>query len=160
MGLEHLTAVLDHSLQGGSRLVVLMVVASYSDQRGEWIVDQATLQKRARLGRRRVQQVLDELVAAGELAVVPGDGRGHHSTYRLTVGAERAKETAPFPEKGEAECTLSLPQKGEEECTLSVPLAPPFPPFPPNPQYPLIPLTPPEKKKQKQETFGLRPLTG
>ena len=182
MGLEHLTAVLDHSRQGGSRLVVLMVVASYSDQRGEWIVDQATLQKRARLGRRRVQQVLDELVAAGELAVVPGDGRGHHSTYRLTVGAERAKETAPFPEKGAEECTLSIPQKGEEECTLSakkgaeectlsagkgeeectlsVPLATPFPPFPPNPQYPLIPLTPPEKKKQKQETFGLRPLTG
>ena len=182
MGLEHLTAVLDHSRQGGSRLVILLVVASYSDQRGEWIVDQATLQKRARLGRRRVQQVLDELVAAGELAVVPGDGRGHHSTYRLTVGPERAKETAPFPEKGEAECALSLPQKGEAECTLSAkkgaeectlsagkgegecalsaPLAPPCPPFPPNPQYPLIPLTPPEKKKQKQETFGLRPLTG
>jgi hypothetical protein len=155
MGLEHLTAVLDHSRQGNSRLVVLMIVASYSDQRGEWIVDQATLQKRARLGRRRVQQVLDELVAAGELAVVPGDGRGHHSTYRLTVGAERAKETAPFPEKGEEECTLSLPQKGEAECTLSAkkgaeectlsagkgeaectlsaPLAPPFPPLPPFP---------------------------
>ena len=187
MGLEHLTAVLDHSRQGNSRLVVLMIVASYSDQRGEWIVDQATLQKRARLGRRRVQQVLDELVAAGELAVVPGDGRGHHSTYRLTVGAERAKETAPFPEKGEEECTLSLPQKGEAECTLSAkkgaeectlstgkgeadctlsaPLAPPFPPLPPFPPdpliplYPQIPLTPPEEKT-KQETFGLRPLTG
>lgn len=185
MGLEHLTAVLDHSRQGNSRLVVLMIVASYSDQRGEWIVDQATLQKRARLGRRRVQQVLDELVAAGELAVVPGDGRGHHSTYRLTVGAERAKETAPFPEKGEEECTLSLPQKGEAECTLSAkkgaeectlsagkgeaecalsaPLAPPFPPLPPFPPdppiplYPQIPLTPPEKQ---QETFGLRPLSG
>ena len=37
MGLEHLTAVLDHSRQGNSRLVVLMIVASYSDQRGEWI---------------------------------------------------------------------------------------------------------------------------
>jgi hypothetical protein len=149
LGIEHLAAVLDHSRKGGSCLVVLLVVASYSDQHGEWVADQATLQRRARLGRRRVQQILDELVAAGELAVVPGDGRGHRSTYRLTIGPERAKQSAPFPEKGEAGCALSA-QKGEAECTLSPPLSPPFLPHPP------IPLNPPEKR----ETFGLRPLSG
>jgi hypothetical protein len=149
LGIEHLAAVLDHSRKGGSYLVVLLVVASYSDQNGEWVADQATLQRRTHLGRRRVQQVLDELVAAGDLAVIPGDGRGHRSTYRLTIGTERAKQSAPFPEKGAAECTLS-PQKGEAECTLSAPLSPPFLPHPP------ITLNPPEK----QETFGLRPLSG
>jgi hypothetical protein len=132
LGIEHLAAVLDHSRQSGSCLVVLLVVASYSDQRGEWVADQATLQRRSRLGRRRVQQILDELVAAGELAVVPGAGRGHRSTYRLPVGAERAKEAAPLPEKGAAGCALS---------------APPFPPHPPNPPA-------------QQETSGLRPLPG
>ncbi len=174
MGIEHLAAVWDHSNQSGSSLVVLLAVASYSDQRGEWIADQATLQRRARLSRRRVQQILDELVTAGELVVVPGDGRGHHSTYRLTIGAERAKPATPFPEKGAAECALPTPRKGEAECTLSAekgaeecalsgqkgeadcalsaPLSPPFPPPPP------LPLNPPEATKQ--ETYGLRPPPG
>jgi hypothetical protein len=165
MGLEHLAAVWEHSRQSGSGLVVLLAVASYSDQRGEWIADQATLQKRARLGRRRVQQLLDELVASGELAVVSHHGRGKLSTYRLLVEAEKAKPSAPFQkgeaqcafpdQKGEAECAFSA-GKGEAEHAFSAPLAPPCPPFPPDPLYPLIPLTPPEK----QETFGLRPLTG
>jgi hypothetical protein len=93
MSLEHLAAVWKHSRQSGSGLVVLLAVASYSDQRGEWIADQATLQKRARLGWRRVQQILDELVAAGELAVVSHHGRGKLSTYRLLVG-EKAKQDA------------------------------------------------------------------
>jgi hypothetical protein len=149
MSIEHLAAVWEHSRQSGSGLVVLLAVASYSDQRGEWIADQATLQKRARLGRRRVQQILDELVAAGELAVVSHHGRGKLSTYRLLAG-EKAKQDAPFPEqKGEAECTFSAP-KGEAECAFSTPLSPPFPPDP------LFPLNPPKK----QETCGLRPLTG
>ena len=169
MGLEHLAAVWEHSRQSGSGLVVLLAVASYSNQRGEWTADQATLQKRARLGRRRVQQLLDELVTAGELAVVSHHGRGKVSTYRLLVGVEKAQPSAPFQkgeadcafpaQKGEADCAFSL-GKGEAECALSAPLAPPFPPFPPDPQYPLIPLTPPEEKTKKQETFGLRPLTG
>ena len=169
MGLEHLAAVWEHSSQSGSGLVVLLAVASYSDQCGEWTADQATLQKRARLGRRRVQQLLDELVTAGELAVVSHHGRGKLSTYRLLVGSEKAQQSTPF-QKGEAECAFSAQKgeaecafpagKGEAECAFSAPLAPPCPPFPPNPQYPLIPLTPPEKKKQQQETFGLRPLTG
>ncbi len=170
MWLEHLAAVWEHSRQSGSALIVLLAVASYSDQRGEWVVDQATLQKRARLGRRRVQQILDELIAAGELAVTPGDGRGHLSTYRLTVGKGEAECTLSARkgeadctlskqkgeagctlsgQKGEAECTLS-PGKGEAECTLSTPLSPPFPPDP------LFPLIPPKN----QETCGLRPLTG
>jgi len=172
MGLEHLAAVWEHSCQSGSGLVVLLAVASYSDQCGEWTADQATLQKRARLGRRRVQQLLDELVTAGELAVVSHHGRGKLSTYRLLVGSEKAQQSAPF-QKGEAECAFSAQKgeaecafpagKGEAECAFSAPLAPPFPPLPPFPPdpliplYPQIPLSPPEKQ---QETFGLRPLTG
>jgi len=159
MGLEHLAAVWEHSRQSGSGLVVLLAVASYSDQRGEWTADQATLQKRARLGRRRVQQLLDELIAAGELAVVSHHGRGRLSTYRLLVRTENAQPSAPF-QKGEAQCAFPAP-KGEAECTFPSPKgeaehafsSPLSPPFPPDPQ---IPLNPPKQ----QETFGLRPLAG
>src|SRR5687768_16123639 len=125
MGLEHLTAVLDHSRQGGSRLVVLMVVASYSDQRGEWIVDQATLQKRARLGRRRVQQLLDELVASGEPGVCSNDGGGKPPPHLWRAEEKRPKRSpllkkgkggSPFPaKKGEGVGPFPL-KKGEGVC--------------------------------------------
>jgi hypothetical protein len=112
--------------------VILLAIAHHSDQHGEWITDQATLQKHARLSRRHVQKLLEDLVAAGDLAIVPGDGRGNRSTFRLTLGTptERALPTA---QKSAAEDALSHP---------------PCPPFPPHPQSPL---NPPEKL----ETYGL-----
>jgi len=165
LGLEHIAAVWEHSRRSGSHLVVLLAVASYSDHRGECIADQPTLQRRSRLGRRRVQQILEELVASGELAVVSHQGRGRLSTFRIQVGEkEKAQPSAPFAEprseKGEAECAFSA-EKGEAECAFSPEKGaaefafsrPPCPPFPPDPQFPL---NPPEK----QETFGLRPLPG
>lgn len=126
MSPEHLTAVLDHTSRGGSHLLLLLVIAIHADEREEWVADQPTLQRRARLSRRRVQQILAELIAAGELAVIPGDGRGHRSTYRLLVGPEKAHPSAPFGEAPSAfftpicaaECTLST-QKGEAHCTHS-----------------------------------------
>jgi hypothetical protein len=179
MGTEHLAAVWETSRQTGSNLVVLLAIASYSDQQGEWVVDQATLQRRARIGRRRVQQILDELVKSGELSVVSHHGRGKISTYQLLIGPENAQPTAPLPagkgercaafsapkgesecafsaEKGEASCTFA-PGKGETACPFS---APPSPPFPPDPQ---IPPYPPEAEKETDlESFALapRPLTG
>ncbi len=174
MSSEHLPDVWEHSRQRGAGLIILLAVASHSDQSGQWIADQATLQKRTRLGRRRVQQVLGELVASGELAVVSHHGRGKLSTYRLLVGVEKAKPSAAPFQEGEAQCAFpakigeaecAFPTRHDEaECAFSAPLAPPcppFPPFPPDPLiplYPQIPLTPPEEKNR--ETFGLRPLTG
>lgn len=108
MGIEHIAAVWNHSRQSGSNLVVLLAVASYSDHRGQWTADQATLQRRARLGRRRIQQILDQLVAEEELAVTPGDGRGHPSTYRLLVAASQVS-----PSPGGRECGWERGPGGE-----------------------------------------------
>ena len=162
MSAEHVTAVFDQTSRGGSHLVILLTIAIYSDHHGEWYADQATLQKRARLTRRRVKQVLDDLVDAGELAVVSRHGRGRLSNYRLLIGPKNVQQAAPIPEKkGEAESTFSA-QKAEAESTFPTPKQeadsrfshPPCPPFPPHPQSPL---NPPEKLKQEEETFGLPP---
>lgn len=88
MSCEHVDHVLEHSLQRGSCRLVLVIIAVYSDQNGEWTIDQATLQRLARLGRRRIQQILKKLSEAGELAVVSHFGRGKLSTYRLLLGEE------------------------------------------------------------------------
>ncbi|HVS00422.1 MAG TPA: hypothetical protein VMW27_27600 [Thermoanaerobaculia bacterium] len=149
MGTEHRAAVWEHSRQSGSSLVVLLAVADHCDTSGEWTVDQATLQRCTRLSNRRVRQILAELVAAGELAVVSHWGRGKLSTYRLLVGQENWQPAADPVQKEEADYRLSS-GKPEEDCQLPAPL---FPPFPPDPLYPLYP-------PEIQETFGLRPLTG
>ncbi len=168
LGLEHADHVLDHSRQEGSHLFLLSVIGLYADQRGEWRTDQPTLQRKVRLSRRRVQEILEDLVASGELSVASHHGRGRLSTYRLQVG-EKVQPAAPFSppqggaegvEKGAAGRTFSA-EKGAVERTFSANKGaagrtfppPPSPPFPPDPQ---IPLYPPEI----QETSGLRPLTG
>ncbi len=162
LGLDHVDAVLDHARLGGSHRLILVVIARYADQHGEWRIDQPTLQRKSGLSRRRVQQVLEELVAAGELAVVSHRGRGRLCTYRLQVGeiaqpaAHFSEVSAPEPKgKCAAECAFSIEktaQKCAADCAFPAPLDPPFPPDP------QIPLYPPEK--QIQETSGLRPLTG
>jgi hypothetical protein len=90
MSCEHADYVLEHSLQRGSCRFVLFTIALFSDQNGEWTTNQATLQRLARLGRRRIQQILRRLAESGELAVVSHFGRGKLSTYRLLVGEERS----------------------------------------------------------------------
>ena len=174
MGLEHVDAVLDCSRQGGSNLLLLVVIARYSDEHGEWRIDQPTLQRKTRVSRRRVQQILDELVAAGELAVVSHRGRGRLCTYRLQVGGN-AKPAAHFSEapnpkpteKCEAGCAISADkceagcafpaQKCEADCAFPAPQGPPFPPYPQIPPYP-----PEDKKETDKESFALapRPLAG
>ena len=94
MSCEHIDYVLEHSRQRGSCLLVLVIIAFYSDQNGEWTTDQATLQRLARLGRRRIQQILRKLAKSGELAVVSHFGRGKLSTYRLLVGEECSSRSA------------------------------------------------------------------
>lgn len=92
MSLEHVNIVLDHSTQRGPRLVTLLAVAFNCDQHGEWTTDQATLRKEARVGSRsRIKQILKDLVACGELAVVSHHGRGRLSNYRLLIGTAKAK---------------------------------------------------------------------
>lgn len=90
MSCEHADYVLEHSRQRGSCRLVLFTIALFSDQNGEWTTNQATLQRLARLGRRRIQQILRKLAKSGELAVVSHFGRGKLSTYRLLVGEEHS----------------------------------------------------------------------
>lgn len=97
MSCEHADYVLEHSLQRGSCRFVLFTIALFSDQNGEWTTDQATLQRLARLGRRRIQQILRKLAKSGELAVISHFGRGKLSTYRLLVEEEEAPAAQPSP---------------------------------------------------------------
>jgi hypothetical protein len=184
MSLESLLDAWKRSPLKSSRLLLLLALADAADDEGWSSPKVHWLAERARVKPRQAQRILRDLEANGTLEVRAGSGRGHASSYRLRLEKQTEKgvpHDTLSSGKGVADDTLSLqkggahvtlsPKKGDTDDTLSarkdvaddtlsVPLAPPFPPFPPNPQYPLIPLTPPEKQKQQQETFGLRPLTG
>jgi len=149
LGHEHVDAVLARSRLEGSDLFLLVVIAHHAGPHGEWRIDRSTLERNVRLSRRPVQRILAALIASGELAVIPGDGRGHPSIYRLLIPPKGGADAPLSEPKGGADAPLSAP-KGGAHAPLSAPLDPPFPP---NPQ---IPLYPPET----QETSGLRPLPG
>ncbi len=91
MAQEHVTAVWEQSSQRGPRLVVLLAIACDCDQHGELVTDQATLRRRARLRRSRIQEILKDLVACGELSVLSHHGRGRLSRYRLLIRAEETQ---------------------------------------------------------------------
>jgi hypothetical protein len=184
MSLESLLDAWKRSPLKSSRLLLVLALADAADDEG-WSSPKVNwLAERARVKPRQAQRILRDLEADGSLEVRTGSGRGHSSSYRLRLESRAEKgvvhdtlcsekggaDDTISPEKGGADVTLS-PQKdvihdalsagkGGADDTLSAPLAPPSPPFPPDPQYPLIPLTPPEEKTKRQETFGLRPLTG
>lgn len=111
MSCEHADYVLEHSLQRGSCRFVLFIIALFSDQNGEWTIDQATLQRLARLGRRRIQQILRKLAESGELAVVSHFGRGKLSTYRLLVG-EEGPSSLPYVFPSPLTAMLNQPPQG------------------------------------------------
>jgi hypothetical protein len=87
--------VFEHARKAGAHLIVLIILATYADEHGVWDVDQATLQRFSHLSRRSLQRVLADLVAQGEIAVVPGNGRGKLSTYRLLLLPDLAQPSAP-----------------------------------------------------------------
>lgn len=135
MPTDHLTAILAQSRHDGSHLLVLLVIAINAGPHGVWLADSATLQKQVRLSRRRIQRILADLVAAGELAYVPGKGRGNRSTFQPLIPHTVAPPPPPpFPpdplspptpqkQKPKTEETFGLarrPLAGQQRAVLQV----------------------------------------
>jgi len=169
LGHEHVDAVLDCSRHEGTHRLLLVVIAHHANPRGEWHIDQPTLQRKTLLSRRQIQRLLADLVASGELAMTSHHGRGKLSTFRLLVGEkEKAAPVTPLSDQKGATHDAFPPQKGGVHDAFSAQKggahdafpAPPGPPFPPNPHIP--PYPPEDKKETDKESFALapRPLSG
>jgi hypothetical protein len=86
MSIKVMTRVWEHSQHGGGTLLVLLALADYANDHGVCWPDVATLATKARLTDRQVSNVLNDLIRAGDLAMVQGRGRGKHSAYAVLVG--------------------------------------------------------------------------
>ena len=86
MSAEAVTVVLHHSKSEGTAKLVLWGIANHHSDSGAW-PSIATLVKYARVSERRVQQIIRELIAIGELAVEEqgGLGQGQYKTNRYFI---------------------------------------------------------------------------
>jgi hypothetical protein len=86
MSAEAVTVVLHHSKAEGSAKLVLWGIANHHSDAGAW-PSIATLAKYAAVSERRVQQIIRELEALGEIAVEEqgGLGQGQYKTNRFHI---------------------------------------------------------------------------
>lgn len=77
MSAEAVTVVLHHSQSEGTAKLVLWGIANHHSDQGAW-PSIATLAKYANIKERRVQQIIRELAASGEIAIEEQGGYGQH----------------------------------------------------------------------------------
>lgn len=77
MSAEAVTVVLHHSKAEGTAKLVLWGIANHHSDAGAW-PSIATLSKYAAVSERRVQQIIRELAASGEIAIEEQGGLGQH----------------------------------------------------------------------------------
>jgi hypothetical protein len=85
MSIEAMVGALNHSKAQGAAHIVLLNIANHQGEQGAW-PSIPTLARLAKVSDRRVQQILNELVAMGELRVDPrAAGYGSIKTNRYWV---------------------------------------------------------------------------
>ena len=84
MSIQAMNRVWQHSRAKGSELLLLLAIADFAkdDGSGAW-PSVETLAHKTRLSDRNVQYLVDKLVAAGELDVKQGVGRGRANVYSV-----------------------------------------------------------------------------
>jgi hypothetical protein len=78
-------SVWQRSKQSGERLLVLLALADWADDRGRAWPTLAMLMRKTRLTDRGVQKMLNDLIASGELVIERGGGRGRRNQYQITL---------------------------------------------------------------------------
>jgi hypothetical protein len=93
MSIRIMADVWDHSPSDGGRLLVLLALADFANDRGICWPKTKKLAKRARLSERQVRRVLKELVEDGEIEMPPGH-RTENSPFRIGQNVRRTPTTA------------------------------------------------------------------
>lgn len=83
MSIAAISYVWQHSKQEGGALLVMLALADYADDQGYSFPAVSTLARKARLSERQTQRVLKLLVEAGEIKVLPNEGRAGSNLYQI-----------------------------------------------------------------------------
>ena len=105
MSVRCIGQVLESSRHAGTELLMLVVLADYSDDEGNSYLAVASLARKCRMSSRNANYILTALQAGGELRVLKNEGPKGTNRYRIMLallGAKPLKPTSPLkPASGE-----------------------------------------------------------
>ena len=85
MSVRCIGAVLDASQHAGTELLMLVVLADYSDDGGNSYPAVASLARKCRMSSRNANYILSSLQASGELRVLKNQGPAGTNRYRIML---------------------------------------------------------------------------
>lgn len=128
MSVRAIDHVLKASQHGGSELLMLVVLADYSDDDGNSYPSVASLARKCRMTTRNANYILGALQASGELRVLKNQGPGGTNRYRLMLdhmGSPLLKPASPLKATSPPEAPFTLkPTSATPEAGFPKPLKP------------------------------------
>lgn len=115
MSVRCITRVLDSSQHAGTELLMLVVLADYSDDEGNSYPAVASLARKCRMSPRNGNYILNALQATGELRVLKNEGPRGTNRYRImlgALGAQPLKLTSPLKSASPLKPTAAAPEAG------------------------------------------------
>jgi len=114
MSVRCISKVLEESAHAGTALLMLVVLADYSDDEGNSYPSVASLARKCRMTGRNAGYILNALQASGEVRVLRNEGPRGTNRYRIVLSAlGRHPLKAPSPLKGAAPLKTSSPNAHE-----------------------------------------------
>ena len=96
MSVRCITHVLDKSVHAGTDLLMLIVLADYSDDEGNSYPAVASLARKCRMKPRNANYILKSLQESGELRVLKNEGPKGTNRYRIMLASLGAKPLQPI----------------------------------------------------------------
>lgn len=116
MSVRCISRVLEDSAHGGTELLMLVVLADYSDDEGNSYPGVASLARKCRMTSRNANYILKELQASGELRVLQNEGPKGTNRYRIILSAlghsTPLKATSPLKSASPLKPTSATPEAG------------------------------------------------
>lgn len=115
MSVRCITKVLDSSGHAGTELLMLVVLADYSDDEGNSYPAVASLARKCRMTPRNGNYILSALQASGELRVLKNEGPRGTNRYRImleALGVQPLKPASPLKAASPLKPTSAPPEAG------------------------------------------------
>ena len=115
MSVRCITRVLDSSRHAGTELLMLVVLADYSDDDGNSYPAVASLARKCRMTSRNAIYILNRLQASSELRVLKNEGPKGTNRYRIMLallGEQPLKPTSPLKAASPLKPTSAPPEAG------------------------------------------------
>lgn len=122
MSYKDVDRFLEHTTLDGKAWQVMAVICHHANfEAGVAWPSQDTLATKAKCSTKTVQRAVQQAVAAGELVVIPGRGRGNLTRYVVLVGLSEAEQQERLTRNGlkvDTSCPVLAAEKVDTSCPV------------------------------------------